>query len=347
MKHSKLSRSTAVLALAVAFAPHLASAQTAETLTMSGTFDMDALEQYGGTVGADLAGVYARGNAHGWSLTLYGVTYTHDYSYEEWYDESGYFDYAEAQYITRVHAMSFDLQFFGFDADLLNQVVGSQLTRGDLTGGACLELTNGSYFENDGDGWDSPYGQWTLGLAPPEPAGVSFFAIGWKTQFTVDVNQYPVVAPQSVPSDHTVILDHRPGNDGALRSYSNIVDIGSSEPPVPPPPPSTLSIADGSVLEGKKGTRRLHLKVTLSWSSSDVVTVSYATVDGTALAKSDYTATSGTLTIPAGQTEGAISIAVKGDRNREPNETFSVQLLNAVGATIADGVATATIVNDD
>ena len=44
---------------------------------------------------------------------------------------------------------------------------------------------------------------------------------------------------------------------------------------------------------------------------------------------------------------GTISISIKGDLAREPDETFSVQLWNAVGATIDDGFATATILNDD
>jgi hypothetical protein len=189
-----------------------------------------------------------------------------------------------------------------------------------------------------------------LGLAPQDPAaGVSFFGIGWTgIGFNVDLDQYPVVEPRSVGTDHIVIRDRRPGNDGALVSWYNLVDIGPSEPPVPPPPPPpTLSIADGSVLEGKKGTRRLHLNVMLSWSSSDTVTVSYATADGTALAKSDYTATSGTLTFQPGETSRTVSVGIKGDLKSEPDETFTVSLSNAAGATITDGVATATILNDD
>jgi hypothetical protein len=343
MKRFKLFR-YAALAFALTAGP--ASAQTADTLSVSGVFDMDDLVEI---VGDDLREVFNNGHTHGWALTLYGVTYTHDYSYEERYDESGNFDYAEQQYITRIHAQSFDLQFFGFDAGILNDVVGSQLTRGDLAGGACLELANGSYFDAI-DGWNSPYGQWMLGLAPQDPAaGVSFFAIGWTgIGFNVDLNGYPVVEPRSVETDHIVIRDRRPGNDGALVSWYNLVDIGPSEPPVPPPPPPpTLSIADSSVLEGKKGTRRLHLNVMLSWSSSDTVTVSYATADGTALAKSDYTATSGTLTFQPGETSRTVSVGIKGDLKSEPDETFTVSLSNAAGATITDGVATATILNDD
>jgi hypothetical protein len=348
MRCLELFSPAAVLVLAVSLVPSLASAQDADTLTLSGTFEMDELREYGGTVGADLAGVYARDNAHWWSLTLHGVTYSHDYAFYEWYDELGVYHFEE-EYITRVHATSLDFEFFGPDADILNAVIASQLTRGDLTGGACLELLNGIAYDWYDVGFHQFWSQWTLGLAPTDPAaGVWFFAIGWGgIRFAMDLYGYPVVEPGRYPSDHTLIYDFRPGNDGALLSWYDIVDIGSSEPPVPPPPPPTLSIADGSVREGKKGTRRLHLNVTLSWSSSDVVTVSYATADGTALANSDYTATSGTLTFQPGETGHTISVGIKGDLKSEPDEAFTVSLSGAVGATIADGVATATILNDD
>jgi hypothetical protein len=343
MRRLKLFRCGALLTLAVALAPHLASAQTADTLTLSGTFDMEELQQYGGPVGADLAEVFATGNAHWWSLTLYGVTYSHDYSYWEWYDEYGYLTYADEQYITRVHATSFDLQFFGFDGDLLNQVVGSPLTRGDLAGGACLELSNGSYFDVYDEWGGGSYARWALGLAPPEPAGVSFFASGWTwPRFPTDANDFPVAMPQRVTSDRTVIRDRRPGNDGALLSYTNVMDVGSAGP-FPP----RVYITDRSVREGNKGTTRLDLPVTLSWPTDDTVTVNYATSNGTALAKSDYTATSGTLTFPAGETSRTISVAIKADRKREPDETFTVSLSGAVGATIYYWRATVTILNDD
>ena len=63
--------------------------------------------------------------------------------------------------------------------------------------------------------------------------------------------------------------------------------------------------------------------------------------------RSAASATSGTLTFQPGQISRTISVAIKGDRKREPNETFTLQLSNAVGATIADGSATVTILNDD
>jgi hypothetical protein len=108
-----------------------------------------------------------------------------------------------------------------------------------------------------------------------------------------------------------------------------------------------VSIADASVVEGNRGNTKLRMGVRLASTSDQTITVSYRTVNGTAVAKSDYNAASGTLTFQPGETAKTITISIKADRRSEANETFTVELFNAVGTTIEDGVATATIVNDD
>ena len=64
-----------------------------------------------------------------------------------------------------------------------------------------------------------------------------------------------------------------------------------------------------------------------------------------ALAKSDYNAASGTLTFQPGV--WSHTITVKSDRTPEPDETFTVEFVNAVGGTVDDAVATRTILNND
>jgi len=56
---------------------------------------------------------------------------------------------------------------------------------------------------------------------------------------------------------------------------------------------------------------------------------------------------SGTVSIDAGQTTATIAVEVLGDTEDEDNETFSINLSNAVGAMIDDNQALATIVDDD
>jgi aryl-phospho-beta-D-glucosidase BglC (GH1 family)/cellulase/cellobiase CelA1 len=118
---------------------------------------------------------------------------------------------------------------------------------------------------------------------------------------------------------------------------------------VTPPPPSvlpTLSIGDASITEGNSGTSLLAFTVQLSQAATGPVTVHYATADGTATAGSDYTAGSGTLTFAAGETSKTISVPIIGDTVVEANETFSIALSGASGATIAQGSAVGTIVDD-
>ncbi len=109
----------------------------------------------------------------------------------------------------------------------------------------------------------------------------------------------------------------------------------------------SLSIADVSLQEGNSGTRLMAFTVTLSAAATGPVTVSYSTADGTATSGSDYVATSGSLVFAAGETSKTIQVTVRGDTATEGNESFTVRLADAAGATIADGSATGTLTNDD
>jgi len=55
----------------------------------------------------------------------------------------------------------------------------------------------------------------------------------------------------------------------------------------------------------------------------------------------------GTVTFAAGTTSAVFSVAIVGDRVAEPTETFTVQLSSPVGATVATGTGTVTIIDND
>jgi uncharacterized protein (TIGR03790 family) len=76
------------------------------------------------------------------------------------------------------------------------------------------------------------------------------------------------------------------------------------------------------------------LMVRLSGSSAETVTVNYATVDGTALAGSDYTATSGTLTFLPGQLSRTFTFTILDDADDESDEVFTIALSAATNATV-------------
>jgi len=112
-------------------------------------------------------------------------------------------------------------------------------------------------------------------------------------------------------------------------------------------PPLTvpeISVTDASAGEAEPS---MTFTVTLSAASSTDVTVAYATASGTARAGKDYNGKTGTLTIPAGQTARTIPVRLLNDSIEEPEETFFLKLSSPSGATIADGEAVGTILDDD
>jgi hypothetical protein len=108
-----------------------------------------------------------------------------------------------------------------------------------------------------------------------------------------------------------------------------------------------VSINDVTNAEGRNGTRSFTFTVSLSTATTASVSVNFATVNGSAVSGEDYNAVSGTLVFGAGETTKTIVVGVTGDRKREPDESFSVNLTGASGATIVDASGTGVIRNDD
>jgi hypothetical protein len=111
--------------------------------------------------------------------------------------------------------------------------------------------------------------------------------------------------------------------------------------------PISISVAAASQNEGHTGSTLMYFTVTLSSAPSSTVTASYTTSNGTAVAGSDYTARTGTLTFAAGQTTRQLIVTLTGDTTTEPNETFNVTLSSPVGASLGTSTAVGTITNDD
>ena len=106
-----------------------------------------------------------------------------------------------------------------------------------------------------------------------------------------------------------------------------------------------LSIADETTAD--ETASNLTATVTLSGTSSQVVTVNYATSDGAATAGSDYTSTSGSLTFNPGDLTQTFTIPILSDSVDENNETFIVTLSSPSNAGLSSSTATMTITDDD
>nr|WP_286191175.1 Calx-beta domain-containing protein [Synechococcus sp. FACHB-909] len=112
---------------------------------------------------------------------------------------------------------------------------------------------------------------------------------------------------------------------------------------------ASFSISDVSITEGNSGTTTAVFTVTLSNAVAGGASVSYATANGTAIAGTDYVATSGTLnfTGTAGE-QRTVSVTINGDTTIESDEFFVLNLSSPTnGVTLADTQGVGTITNDD
>ena len=153
--------------------------------------------------------------------------------------------------------------------------------------------------------------------------------------------------------DETVNLALNNATGGAILGTLNnaVLTITDDDEP---PPTGMLSISDARVKEGDSGTVTMTFTVTLTSNNlqqntgtTPIVSVQYSTANGTAIAGTDYVATSGTLSFTAGQMTKSIDVMVIGDTLKEPNETFFVHLSNPSNATITDGTSVGIIIDDD
>ena len=116
-------------------------------------------------------------------------------------------------------------------------------------------------------------------------------------------------------------------------------------------PEVLISISDATATEGPGAT--MDFVVSLSRRSSGTVTVEYVTIDGTALAFSDYQYKAGTLTFKPGETSKTVSVPIIDDDVSDSGETFQLLLLSSTGADIAGsgmhggGTGTGTILNTE
>ena len=103
----------------------------------------------------------------------------------------------------------------------------------------------------------------------------------------------------------------------------------------------SLSIGSASANEGSN----LTFTVTRSGAAGNAVTVNYATSNGSAIAGTNYTATSGTLTFAAGVTSQTIAVPTVGNLYTSSNPTLTAALSSPGGsAVLGNSSATGTIV---
>jgi hypothetical protein len=107
--------------------------------------------------------------------------------------------------------------------------------------------------------------------------------------------------------------------------------------------PPTVAVSDSPSPVPERAGAQIAFTIDLSAPTNEDVLLTYSTVNGTAVAGSDFVGvTNGQVTIPAGSTSATVLITVLADDLPEAVESFTLQLNSAVGVTSG----TALTIND-
>jgi hypothetical protein len=150
----------------------------------------------------------------------------------------------------------------------------------------------------------------------------------------------PVVGDRTSEADETILLNFSNPVNIVLADSQAVATI-TDDDPLP-----ELSVTNVAILEGNSGTKNLSFTIRLSAVSGRLVTVQYATADGTATAGSDYVPRSGTLTFLSGWIAQSVTVVIQGDESIEGDEQFVLNLLGASNAVIA-GPGQGLILDDE
>jgi hypothetical protein len=156
----------------------------------------------------------------------------------------------------------------------------------------------------------------------------------------------PAGADNAATLEIRIMTTNAAGNDEWVGIDDIVVSSQVSTP--------SLSIANAAVIEGDAGPTIITFTVTRSGDSNGGVTADWAATFGGGAFDADAgdftpaTPLSGQVSFADGETSQTITLSVNGDLGPEGDDNFTVTLSNpSLGATIADGTATGTIINDD
>ena len=170
------------------------------------------------------------------------------------------------------------------------------------------------------------------------PSVLMFTAADWATPATVTVTS---VRDDDAEDAMTTVSHQVEGADYTKQQVADVVVRVADLTP-------RLAVADTAVAEGAGAARFV---VSLDQTSTQEVTVAFATTDDTAQAGSDYTAAAGRLTFAPGVTERTITVTVADDTAPEVPEMFRLSLSEPTNAVLDGGgpswTATAVIADDD
>jgi hypothetical protein len=188
----------------------------------------------------------------------------------------------------------------------------------------------------------------SCGGAGVDYVGVNSFSLAFgATEKTKQIN-ITVCGDTRDEADETFFVNLFSANGAGIQDAQGQATLIDDDPP------PSLRVSDATVAEGAAGTvANVVFTVTVTGSTQNTITVSYATANRSATAGScgtanaDYATTSGGLSFAANQPTQTLTIPVCGDGVREGNEQLEVRLSGATNATIQDGTGVGTITDDE
>ncbi|MFM6038159.1 MAG: beta strand repeat-containing protein, partial [Sphaerospermopsis kisseleviana] len=160
----------------------------------------------------------------------------------------------------------------------------------------------------------------------------------WQDDITATSAIYNGLAGKTY-SFYSVATDNLGLTETAPTQADATTTIGTTQPVI------NVS-ANQTVVEGFTSPQNVAYTVSLSNSSTQTITVQYATSNETAQAGSDYTSTTGTLTFNPGVTSQVINIPIFNDAINEANESFTLTLRNPTNATLGTSQTATTTITD-
>lgn len=177
----------------------------------------------------------------------------------------------------------------------------------------------------------------TAGADYAPTSGTLNFAAGESSK-TITV---PIIADNVYEGDETfsLLLSNPTGGDPVITYGTATIKIydGSSQP--------YLTINDLNYIFPLNGPAVATFNVNLSNPTTKTVTINYATADGSAIAGSDYVATSGTLTFNPLETSKTVQIAINRNSPNHGSRNFFLNLSNVVNAYLYDTQGVCTILD--
>ena len=238
----------------------------------------------------------------------------------------------------------------------LGTPAASTLTIIDNDGTPTVQFSNPNYLVNEADGTA------TIEVTLSHPSA-SVITVNYATSDGTAVNPDDYTAASGPltfnPGETSQTFDVTIVND-TLAELDQTINLMLSSPinaDLGTPNPAVLTIVDDeptptvafeqSQFTVNEGAGTIGFNVILSAVSDADITVEFTTVDGTAVAGSDFTAASDTLTFAAGQTSKPVNVTVTDDALDEAPENFQIALSNPSGADLGTIASTTVNITDN